>query len=69
MSGIEKLQIDHAQILYILDLGLKKCFDENFINIAKVSWENSKRSRSYQNFSSREEDVHNIHFLHFWTQY
>ena len=23
MSGIEKLQIDHAQILYILDLGLK----------------------------------------------
>ena len=26
MSGNEKLQFDHAQILYILDLGLKKCF-------------------------------------------
>ena len=36
MNGIEKLQLDHAQRLYILDLGLKKCFYENFINIAKV---------------------------------
>ena len=26
MSGIEKLQFDHAQIVYILDLGVKKCF-------------------------------------------
>ena len=37
MSGTEKWQFDHAQILYVLGLGLKKCFDENFINIAKVS--------------------------------
>ena len=36
MSGFEKLQYDHAQILYILDLGLKKCFYENFIKTAKV---------------------------------
>ena len=26
MIGIEKMQFDHAQILYILDLQLKKCF-------------------------------------------
>ena len=26
MRDIEKLQFDHAQILYILDLGLRKCF-------------------------------------------
>ena len=26
MSGIEKLQFDYAEILYNLDLGLKKCF-------------------------------------------
>ena len=37
MSGIEKLQFDHEQILYILDLGLKKCFYKNFTNFAKVS--------------------------------
>ena len=38
MNGIEKLQFDHPQIRYILDLELKKCFFyENFINIAKVS--------------------------------
>ena len=37
MSGTEKLQFDHAQILYILDFELKKNFYENFINIAKVS--------------------------------
>ena len=37
MSGIEKLQFDQAQILYILYLGLKKCFSENVINIVKVS--------------------------------
>ena len=33
-------------------------FYENFMNIAKVSWENSKTFSRYQNFSSREEDVH-----------
>ena len=27
MSGNEKLQLHHAQILYILDLGLKKCWE------------------------------------------
>ena len=40
MSDIKKLQFDHVQILFILNLGLKKGFYENFINIAKVSWEN-----------------------------
>ena len=53
-----KLQFDHAQILYILGLGLKKVWYQNFINIAKFSWENSKPSWRYQNFSSMEEDVH-----------
>ena len=38
----EKLQFEHAQKLYILNLGMKKCFQENFVNIAKVSWENSQ---------------------------
>ena len=33
-------------------------FYENFINIAKVSSENSKTSWRYQFFSSREVDVH-----------
>ena len=33
-------------------------FYENFFNIAKVPWENSKPFWRYQNFSSREEDVH-----------
>ena len=37
MSGIEKLQSDHLQIPYILDLWLKKILNENFIDIAKVS--------------------------------
>ena len=38
MSGIEKLQFDRAQILYILGLGMKKnVFCENFIIITKVS--------------------------------
>ena len=31
MSGIEKFE--HAQKRHILDLGVKKCFYENFINI------------------------------------
>ena len=57
MSGIEKLESDDAQILYILDLGLKKSLYENFINIAKVSLEKSKAFWRYQNFSSEEEDV------------
>ena len=35
MSGIEQLQSDRAQILYILGLGLKNVLDENFINIPK----------------------------------
>ena len=30
MSGIEQLQSDRAQILYILGLGLKKCFGWKF---------------------------------------
>ena len=30
MSGNEKLQFDHAQTLYILDLELKNVFYENF---------------------------------------
>ena len=48
----EKLQFNHVWILYILDLGLgwKSVFYENIINIAKVSWENSKPSRRYQIF-------------------
>ena len=33
----EKLQFEHAQKIYILNLGMKKCFQENFVNIAKVS--------------------------------
>ena len=38
MGAIQKLQIDHAQILYVLDLGEQIIFFyENFINIAKVS--------------------------------
>ena len=51
MSDIEKLEFDHAQTLFILDLPLKKCFAWN---IAKVSWENSKPFCSYQNFLSEE---------------
>ena len=59
MGAIQKLQIDHAQILYILDLGEEIIFFyENFINIAKVSWEISKPSWRYQNFLSREEELH-----------
>ena len=51
MGAIQKLQIDHAQILYVLDLGEEIIFFyENFINIAKVSWEISK--------PSREEELH-----------
>ena len=34
MSGIEKLQFNHMQILYVLNLELKKCFYEN-------GWKNS----------------------------
>ena len=54
MSGFEKLQYDHAQILYILDLGLKKCFYENFIKTAKVSWENPKAFWRYRFFFQGE---------------
>ena len=35
MSGIDKLQFDHAQILYILDIGLKKIFYENLLILSK----------------------------------
>ena len=40
MSGIEKLQFDHEQILLDWKIGSY----ENVVNIAKVSWENSKPS-------------------------
>ena len=40
--NFEKWQFDHVPILYILDLGLKKCLAWKFIKIAKVSWENSE---------------------------
>ena len=35
MSGIEKLQFEHAQILHMFGLGVEKSFKENFVNIAK----------------------------------
>lgn len=38
MSGIERLQYELAQILHILDLGVKIYFLENFVTIAKASW-------------------------------
>ena len=34
MSGIEKLQFDHEQILYVLDL--KNVLYQNFINILLI---------------------------------
>ena len=37
MSGIERLQYELAQILHILDLGMKIYFLENFVTIAKAS--------------------------------
>ena len=44
--------------LIFLTQSWKHVFDENFINIAKFSEENSKPSWKYHNFSSREKDVH-----------
>ena len=35
MSGTEKLQFEHAQILHLFGLGVEKSFKENFVNIAK----------------------------------
>ena len=57
MSGFEKLQFDHAQILYILDLGLKKCFYENFIRLPRFHEKTLGRSGDID-FFSREKDVH-----------
>ena len=47
-----------ADILYFRLRGEKMFFSENFINMATISWEKSKPSWRYQNFFSREEDVH-----------
>ena len=59
MNGIEKLHFDHAHIFLCFRLRAEKMFFyENFIIVAKVSWENSKPFWRYQNFWSREEDVH-----------
>ena len=49
---------DHAQALSAFYLELEECFRENFINKVKISWESSKPSWRYQNFLSREKDVH-----------
>ena len=50
MIGIEKFQFNHAQTLYILELGLKNTLNENFNKIGKVSWENSMSFWRYQCF-------------------
>ena len=58
MSGIEKLQYDHGQILYILDLGLRKCFFmKTLIILPRFHEKALNRSRDIKVFSFREEDI------------
>lgn len=53
ISGIEKLQFAHAQILQTSNLGVPKYFFGNFGNIAKVS-------EFHDKIPSRSEDVRNF---------
>ena len=48
ISGIKTLQFVHVEMLHILDLGVTKCFYENFLKLAKVSREKYHPFRRYQ---------------------
>ena len=58
MSGIEKLQFDNAQILYILDLGLDTIFFMKILFILPDFHEKTLSRPGDIIISNREENVH-----------
>ena len=68
MSGIEKLQIDHAQVFYILDLILKKMFCMEILLILSKFHQKFLSVLEISKFFVQGGGFTCILFPHLWTQ-
>ena len=68
MSGIEKLQFDHAQILYILGFGMKKMFFVKILLLLPKFHEKTLSRPGNINFFVQRGGCTSTLFPHKWTQ-
>ena len=68
MNGIEKLQLNHAQIFYTLDSGLKKIFFKKILLLLPKFHEKNLSGPGDINFFIQGGGCTCILFPHIWTE-